>query len=393
MGRATAMQTAKAQEQTREYFQASIEEKSDALDVLMSPLERTYTDGLAARLERSVTAAVAALRGHAGRPGRKAMLLLAGGWPVSPAHFAVAQGAKGRRAVASAADSLTASGSELYGPLTEAANLMSYTLYPVDVAGFDPRVPGLPSEEDRVLFTTNPVTKVELGENPRGIKALPGPVEREPLLHATLERLARATGGLPIIDDRSDGALARGFEDARSFYWLGFEQRRQEDDRRYRVEVRLVGRPDLGVRAREDYVDMSRNREFEMTVEAALQFGAPAAARPLDVRFGEPARARRGRMTVPLELIIPLDEVLLVPVGGEWRSELELRVTLADAAGNRSAMPGQTIVIAGPRQPRPGEAYLYETGLVLRRKEHRYALAVFDPLTGAILTSTGTVGP
>lgn len=389
----TARQRARRVAQEREYFQAGIDEKSEALDMLMSPLERTYADGLTSRLERSALAAVAALRSHAGRPGRKAMLLLSGGWPVSPAHFAVARGAERTRAVAGAADSLTSADNELYGRLTEAANLMGYTLYPVDVAGFDPRYRDSPSEEDRQLWTLDPVTRVELGENPRGSRTLPGAVEREPLLHETLDRLASATGGLPMIDAQRDGALARAFEDAGSFYWLGFEPRRREDDRRHGVEVRLSGRPDLEVRAREGYVDMSRDREFEMAVEAALLFGAPRAARPLGVRFGEPARAGRGRMAVPVELVIPLDEILLAPIGGEWRSALELRVTLVDAAGNRSAMPGQTIVIAGPRPPRPGEAYLYETGLVLRRKEHRYVLAVFDPLTGAILTSTGSIEP
>ncbi len=260
--------------------------------------------------------------------------------------------------------------------------------------GLHRKVERLANEADRVVGPdTQPVTKADLGENPRGIKALPGAVGREALLHATLEELARATGGLPMIDARREGALARGFEDARHFYWLGFEPRRREGDGRHDLEVRLAGRPELDVRAREGYVDMARDREFEMAVEAARLFGAVPAARPLGVRFAEPVRAGQGRMTVPVELIIPLDEVLLAPVGGEWRSELELRIMLVDAAGGRSAMPARTIAIAGPRPPRPGQVYVYETSLALLRKKHRYVLAVLDRLTGGILTATGSIGP
>ncbi len=376
----------------RELHEMTVEEKSGLLGALLSPMERTYADALTTRLERSVLAAVAALRGHAGQPGRKAMLLLSGGWPASPAQFAVARGAERTHAVASAADGRLATEDAIYRPLIEAANLMGYTLYPVDVPGFDPGWRGAASEEGR-RTVQGATTTVDLGQNVRGTGALPGPVERETLLHGTLESLARATGGLPMIDARRDAALAKGFEDVGFFYWLGFQPKRREDDRRRDIQVRLAGRPGLDARAREGYVDMSRDREFEMTVEAALLFGDVPTARSLGVRFGEPTKAKRGRMAVPVEVIIPLDEVLLVPVGDEWRSELELRVGLIDEAGNRSAVPGQTITIAGPHPPGPGQAYLYETGLVLQRKPHRYALTVFDPLTGAILTSTGTISP
>ena len=62
-----------------------------------------------------------------------------------------------------------------------------------------------------------------------------------------------------------------------------------------------------------------------------------------------------------------------------------------DETGNRSGTSFQTFRIAGDFQPEPGQTYYIDTGLELRRREHRFVIAVFDPRSGAILTSSGTI--
>ena len=47
---------------------------------------------------------------------------------------------------------------------------------------------------------------------------------------------------------RRKEALARAAEDTRSYYWLGFQPSRREDDAFHDLKVNLVGRPDLRVR-------------------------------------------------------------------------------------------------------------------------------------------------
>ncbi len=98
-------------------------------------------------------------------------------------------------------------------------------------------------------------------------------------------------------------------------------------------------------------------------------------------------------MSVPVEVAIPLDEVQLLPVGGMWRNELEVRVTAMDMNGNRADMSIEKIQIAGPEEPRPGQLFYYQTELRLRRREHTYVIAVYDPLTGTVLTATGGLSP
>ncbi|MCY3926745.1 MAG: VWA domain-containing protein [Acidobacteria bacterium] len=355
-------------------------------DVLRGNLRGTelrYATNLENQLERSVLAAVATLRSFANRPGRKVMLLLAGGWPESPALYTIADRMQGLQGIGAAADTRMMSQDDLYGPLVSAANLIGYTLYPVDVPGFRPEF----ALDASVGFDANSPTDPSQG-------ALGGMMqEREMMQHYTLELLARSTGGVPMINSQRDTALAEAVADTRSYYWLGFEPQRREDDAVHDVDVRLVGYPDYRVRSREGYVDMSRGSEVTMMVEGALLFGNPPSAKPLGVRFGRPQRAGFGKIMVPVRVAIPLDEVTLLPVAGVWQNELEFRVTVMDRNGNRSETPVEKIRIAGNQQPQPGQYFTFETGLELRRREHTFVIAVYDPLTGTILSSSGDIGP
>ena len=86
-----------------------------------------------AQIQRAVMAATAAVRSFAAVPGRKVMLLLAEGWRV-PSVLPENPFRPGGTSHISVDD--------LYGPLVHSANLVGYTLYPVDLPGFRPRYPG-----------------------------------------------------------------------------------------------------------------------------------------------------------------------------------------------------------------------------------------------------------
>ena len=356
------------------------EQSEETLRSNLDHAELHYATNLQNQLERSVLAAVATLRSFASRPGRKVMLLLAGGWPESPALYTIAGEGLAPVDLAVVSDSRLMSRDEIYGPLVSTANLIGYTLYPVDVPGFRPNF----SLDASAALNGNARSDPSTGAGAFQV--------RELLHNTTLELLARSTGGLPMINAQRDTALASVIADIRSYYWLGFQPRRREDDEVHDVEVRIVDRPNLRVRSREGYVDMSRATELTMMMEGSLLFGKPPSAEPLGVRLGKSQRHGPRRMTVPLEVTIPLDEVQLLPVAGMWRNELEVRLTVMDEHGNRSETPVENIRIAGPRAPQPGQYFTYETELELRRREHTFVIAVYDPLTGAILTASGEIG-
>ena len=87
------------------------------------------------KTRRSVMAAAGAVRSFANAPGRKVMLLLIEGWAT------VSDTWDFRSAYAAASAGVTLD--RLYGPLVNAANLVGYSLYPIDLPGFQGSL-GLP---------------------------------------------------------------------------------------------------------------------------------------------------------------------------------------------------------------------------------------------------------
>lgn len=211
--------------------------------------------------------------------------------------------------------------------------------------------------------------------------------------HAVLEFLAHETGGLPMINARRDVAFSEAATDTRSFYWLGFQPQRDENDELHDIDVRVTGRRDLRVRSRESYVDMSKGTEVTMLVEGSLLFGGSPGAESLKMEFGTAEKAGFRKIAVPVTVTIPLDDVTLLPFDGQWMNELELRITVINESGDRSETPVRKIPIVGSAAPQPGQTFVYNTGVVVRKREHRYVAAVYDPLSGAILSAQGAIGP
>jgi VWFA-related protein len=347
------------------------------LEMRLDPVELGYATRLVDQLRRSVDAAIATLRGFADPPGRKAMLLLAGGWPHNPAEYTVNDyDADFLDVVNAGSDPLIPVGRELYGTLADAANLLGYTLYPVDV-------PGLVRESRDASFGA-PSNDAEA--------SLGGIFPRELQSHASLEFLAEETGGRAMINSQRDEALELVEADTRSYYWLGFTPQRAQDDKPHEIEVEVT-RPGLEVRSRESFLDFSRSKELTMMVESALLFGSPPSTTPLELRFGSPQRAGGGKMSLPLEVGIPMDAVTLVEQGGKYAADLELRITVMEEKGGRSDTPVTTVQIRGDRPPQPGQVFRYVTGLQMRRQPHRVVVAVWDPVSGTIMSNAAEVSP
>jgi len=326
--------------------------------------ELEYADRLAAQTERAVAAAASTLRGFASPPGRKVMLLLAGGWPFSPVDYVVNNP---NRPIL---DRDVPRGEEILRPLVDTANRLGYTIYPVDV-------PGVEAE----------VVDASLAGPPRG-----GINIREQEHQTTLMFTADQTGGKALLNSQSAELLQAVETDTRSYYWLGFTPSWQGNDKRHKVEVEVL-KPGFKVRSREDFLDLSRRAETSMMVESAMLFGGAPDSAPLAIQVGQPVASGRREMEVPIVLAIPVDAISFVQVGGKYAAELELRVAAVDTGGSRAAVPVIPVTLTAESQPKAGTAVRYETRLKLRRLPHRLTLAIFDPLSGKILTGQVEVAP
>ncbi len=326
--------------------------------------ERAFAERLADQVQTAVTAAVTTLRGFASPPGRKVMLLFSGGWPYSPADYTVNDPQQ------PVLEREVPGGADLFQPLADTANLLGYTIYPVDV-------PGLEAESVDASASAPAPTGLNVRENE---------------VHRTLQFVADETGGRPLLNAARQEALERAAADTRSYYWLGFTPARKRDDGRHDIEVAVL-RPGLTVRARESFLDVSQTAEVSMMVESALLFGNPPGTKPFQIQVGSPKKAGRREMEVPITLAIPVDGITIVPLGGQWVAELELRVAAVDEDGRRAPVPVVPIRITTKEQPAAGKVFPYETKLRLRKAKHRLIVALFDRGSGGLLTAEAEIAP
>ena len=327
------------------------------------------------KTRRSVMAAAGAMRSFANAPGRKVMLLLIEGWATVSDSWNFGS--------AYAAASAGATLDRLYGPLVNAANLVGYSLYPIDLPGLRGR--DIPISGFGTAGAGPPFA------GPIGGYAMWREVP-EHRFHDVLRFLADETGGVPMINSFSNKALAETVKDTRSYYWLGFEPPRGEDDRLHDIRVRLPGHEGVRVRARENYLDMSKATEVSMLVEGALLLGGSPGTDSLEVSFGTPRKAGFRRLFVPMKVTVPLDDVELLPVNGQWMNELEFRMRLMNRFGDMATPPVAKLNVVIPNEPMPGDQFVFETDLRIRKRKHRYVAAVYDPLTGELLSASGNVG-
>ncbi len=329
----------------------------------LAPEARQYVELLSSQVDREISAASATLRSFAMPPGRKVMLLLAGGWPYDPTQLA------GEDPHVPVLDNEFKRGDQLYRPLADTANLLGYTLYPVDVPGLEGTGPSLGAR------------------SPSN-----GGITSEQETQATLGVLARRTGGKALLNSLSNRPLETVVADTRSYYWLGFTADRKRDDEAHKIKIEVRGKG-FKVRSRKGFLDFSRRAEASAMVESTLLFGSSPSAGAMPVKLGEFKKAGRRFVEVPLTLAIPVSSMTILPQGKQWVSELELRIAVMDEEGNQADMPVIPLRLESATQPVPGRFVRYETSLKLRRSKHDVVLAIFDPATGRQVTNRVEIDP
>jgi VWFA-related protein len=348
----------------------------------MSPLQRLYAVDLMRQVRGDVQAVVSAMRAFAAPRGRKVMLLLSGGWPFSIQSYAGRGGGQPTKELPE--------GEEVFRPLANTANLLGYTLYPVDV-------PGIQSGASDITAAAPPMPKAPGRVNRAGIEAAsPGDLQvavdvgagnvPEGEVEGSLKYLAKETGGKALLNTNRGLALATAREDTRSFYWLGFSPAWQHDDKRHdiRLEARRSG---LTVRTRSGFLDLSRKAEVAMMVESALLFGSPPGALRMPLTVGEVVRSKQGELEIPVTLGLPVDLMTVVPEGSRYTVHLELRFAASDATGDTADVPVVPVTLTSDHQPSPGKLVKYETRVKLRGKADHMVVAAYDPLSGKIATA------
>ncbi len=317
--------------------------------------QSAYGELLIAQIKADVQAAVSAMRAFAAPQGRKVMLLLSGGWPFSVQSYITGG--------AGMPSHQLPEGDQVLAPLTRTANLLGYTLYPVDVPG----VQTLSADVEAA--------------SPAGIDS-----GGEQEIEGSLYFLAQETGGKAILNSNRIVALAGASADTRSFYWLGFTPDWKRNDKPH--DIKLVAlRPGLRVRSRTGFLDLSRKAEVSMKVESALLFGGLPEGTSMPMKVGEIKRTRRGELEVPLTLGLPVDLMTVVPVNGKYNAQLELRFAASDLDGSGSEIPVVPVTLTSDHPPTAGKVVKYQTKVTLHGKADHLVVAAYDPLSGKLASA------
>jgi VWFA-related protein len=327
----------------------------------LSGTQRAYANSLMLQIKAEVSGVVSAMRGAGAPSGRKVMLLLSGGWP-----FSIQSYLEGGDISGLPSHELK-DGEDLYRPLTSTANLLGFTIYPVDVPGIES------AAADATSF----------GPAASGVSF------RKQENQGSLTFIAQETGGRALLNSARGQVLTAAAEDVRSYYWLGFTPTWGRDDRRHRIEAAVL-RPGLKVRSRNSFLDLSRKAEVSMRLESALLFGSLPGSMPMPIRFGKPVKTKAG-LEIPVTLGLPVSALTLVEQNGKFRSHLELRVIAADKDGNRSEVPVIPLDLSSGKAPQPGGFVKYETRLTLKGTATHIVLATYDVVSGKIATAEADV--
>ena len=225
----------------------------------------------------------------------------------------------------------------LYSPLVEAANENGYTVYPMDV-----------SHSDATVVTA-------------------------------WDSLAQATGGRVIVSATNE-AFRQVVTDSGSYYWLGFTPAWKANDQRHAVSVE-VRRPDLEVRSRSGFSDLSRHTQTAQKAESVLLFGGARDDRRLIVQLGEATRFGR-EVEVPVTIGVPVEALALTPRGNGYLAQVALAIATEDRKGGRSDLRGVHLRVMVAAVPKAGTYARFQTTVRLSNLEQRLVFSVPDTVSG-----------
>ncbi|ANM31551.1 hypothetical protein ABI59_21275 [Acidobacteria bacterium Mor1] len=218
--------------------------------------------------------------------------------------------------------------------LAEAANANRVTLYPVSAGAGRSTITPAERSMDRQSMTirgggltwSNQTEAVQTSNNSSG-----------------LQLMAHATGGLAAL---RGGQFERMFErvrqDFESFYSLGYRHPGVQPGKRHRVEIKLKDENlKARLRYRRNFSDRTREQRASDDTLAALMHGAEDNPLDLSVHFESGTEDDEGYIAVPVNLLFPLNNIVLVP--GEKHHEGRLRIFIATRNEDGGTSPVQRL--------------------------------------------------
>ncbi len=365
---------------------AEREDMLRAIDEAESSIEvgsqiRLHAESIRNDMQFTLDALSETVRSLAGLPGRKAVLYLSNGIPMTPgSDLFYAQQQKFDDGAALARE-VEFNLSRRFEELTNLANANRVAFFTLDAAGLQVGA-GLDAE-----YRGRSVSADWHG----AVLAAHQANMDDPLRY-----MAQRTGGVAILNTNDVGPgldkVAATFD---SYYSLGFSRNMTVDGRYHKIKVRVI-RKGLTVRHREGFREKNADTRMQEAVEAALRFGQEH--NPLAVQLSLSAvRRDEDQQVLPLVVRIPLRELLLVPQGDRHIGRATVYFSALDADGNLAPIQSVRIPIEVPDADLAEalqKVWPVRQELLLGAGRQTVAVAVRDELANrvSVLTSTTAGG-
>ncbi|HKI87122.1 MAG TPA: VWA domain-containing protein [Thermoanaerobaculia bacterium] len=326
---------------------------------------RQYAESVQNDLSFTLDALNQLVNSLAGLPGRKAVLYVSDGLPMNPAqdlYYAI-QSRYPNTSMFN--ESFTFDASQKFEELTAQANSNRVAFYTIDAGGL--RVDAGVTAESRSIGLGIDVAQTHRSN-----------------LQSSLRLMAQNTGGLAILNtnDVTPG-LDKVAQDFNTYYSLGYTPGHAGDGRYHRISVKIKGRRDLKVRSRKGYRDKTTESRMADGTMSTLIFGYENNPLKVSLRFGAATRREDGYYLVPVNIRLPIGQLVLVPRNKAYDARVEVFVSAMDTDGRTSPVQRSPVPITIPAdkvEKAKKQFYTYEARLLMRSGEQRVAVGVRDDI-------------
>jgi VWFA-related protein len=330
---------------------------------------QSYADQLYHRSKTGCENLTRLVRSLSGLPGRKAVLLINDGVEPRP----------GER--------LFRYWGQVYGevPIFETQAQMAF---------FDANINSLSNEYNELvrhanshrvsLYTLSTLEDTQLRSNSAEIRVVD--TQQLSIIQSMSEdvlatSMAAQTGGRPLVNSP---ALAEQLhevsEELTSYYSLAFRPSHLGDGKYHRIEVKIPGR-NVRVRHREGYFDIPPVERLNDRTLAAAIHGVGTNQMGIAVKAFEATRRDDGAYLLPLIVVVPIGELILMPEADEHRGRISILLAVSDENGGLSELERREYPIVVPNNllaTAIGKTAGFTMRLAVRGGKQRIAVSVLD---------------
>lgn len=200
----------------------------------------------------------------------------------------------------------------------------------------------------------------------------------------SMHLIADQTGG-SVIKNTNDFATAMGevLQETDRTYRLSYAPLNPGDGREHRIDV-AVDRENVRLRHRKSYLNQTAEQRMADAVIATLLHGEvdnPLTA-DLGVRAGEPPKDK-GKHVVQVRIELPLESLTTLAQEGVEKGQFTVLVAARDDSGRFTPVGNRAFPVSFNQGSGPeGNSYVYEIALPLRGDGATIAVAVRDDVSG-----------